>query len=468
MIKYILIIMISGIGLISACKKNSFPVRNGSPETEYPAKSDAMKIALMKEVSEILEKIYVNDSVYIEVNAAIRCGHYEDERVLLWDLLNPSRSAIYRNRNFLDAVFDTAVFERAFRAIVQAGGFPLLKKAIVPSDDHAVFATNNQARIVTDSVISTVPEVPALPRGPEINEQEIISALGDVAIYFPYSENFIGVNDPLHALVALKLASLKKPTLVHSDREADSGPGREPYRCSPLSLKLCYRDVTVNDEYAASTPTHIVTTGAVEKLPETTEPPKTVPVTRAYHGWSKLSKQMDRLISFTGNGGGSEIKVARINGYLKLTDEQVTNFSGDVVTVFYTRNDIKKRRWKRVFSVWDPNWNYQDIEQIYAVYEDDTRGTKTFNGSVSTTLTLPGKPSPGKVEGQIGYKIEAMTQDEIITQRKIDRKSFLADGLNDQGWGFAADGNDFLGAGRDWPVYDGGAVWSYTMMFRSY
>jgi hypothetical protein len=175
---------------------------------------------------------------------------------------------------------------------------------------------------------------------------------------------------------------------------------------------------------------------------------------------------MDKLVSFTGNGGGSEIKVCRINGFLKMADEQITNFTGDVITLHYTRADIRKRRWKRVFSVWDPNWNYQDIEQIYAVYEDDNMGSGTITGSLTTTVNLPGKI--GKTEGELGFKIDFKSQDEIITQRKLDRKSFLRDGMNDQGYGFMTDANDFLPIGKDWPVIDGGAVWSYTFPYRIY
>jgi hypothetical protein len=173
---------------------------------------------------------------------------------------------------------------------------------------------------------------------------------------------------------------------------------------------------------------------------------------------------MDRLVSFTGNGGGSEIKVCRINGYLRRTDEQVTDFAGDVATLHFTRADIRKKRWKRVFSVWDPNWNYQDIEQIYAVNEDDTQGSKTISGSLTTTLNLPLKL--GKIQGDIGFKVSVSTQDEIITQRKIDRKSYLANGMTNQGWGFVSDASDFLPALKDWPIIDGGTVWSYTMPYR--
>ena len=93
-------------------------------------------------------------------------------------------------------------------------------------------------------------------------------------------------------------------------------------------------------------------------------------------------------------------------------------------------------------------------------------GSKTISGSLTTTVNLPGKL--GKAEGEIGFKIGMMSQDEILTQRKFDRKSFLRDGLNNQGWGYVIDANDFLPVGKDWPIIDGGAIWSYTFPYRIY
>jgi hypothetical protein len=286
-----------------------------------------------------------------------------------------------------------------------------------------------------------------------------------LAIYFPYSENFANSAIVATLPVNSKFEVMFRPVVVNTDREADEVPGREPYYCLTGGVNnVCYRNILVNDAFAEQRATHIVTIGAEIHQPDTNPVLKSEMVTRAYHGTSRLTRQMDKLISFTGNGGGSEIKVCRINSFLKTTEEHITDFAGDIVTVHYTRADIRKQRWKRVFSVWDPNWNYQDIEQIYAVYEDDNKGSKTFSGTLKTTISLPGKL--GKGEGDVGYKIVVSSQDEIITQRKMDRKSYLRDGLNNQGWGFIEDGADFLPAKANWPVFDGGSIWQYTFPYR--
>lgn len=388
--------------------------------------------AITKEVAEILQQVYADQNAYAEVNAAIYRGDYYDERVLLKDLLKG----------------DTGRFKQKFCEIIEKGNYP-----IVTSELAGVLKLKKVSAQSSNSVL----QGDSMP--------SILSTANPIAIYFPYSENFVSgvTNDTV--LPASILSTIPKPTLVYTDREDDAAPGRKPVFCTTSPNKLCYVDVLVNDKYAELFPTHIVTVGAAVRsdIPAVL---KTDLVTRAYHGWSRLTQQMDRLISFTGNGGGSEIKVCRINGYLKMSDEQITDFTGDVITLQYTRADIRKKRWKRVFSVWDPNWNYQDIEQIYAVYEDDNMGTRTITGSLKTTVNLPG--NIGKGEGELGVKINLMSQDDIITQRKLDRKSFLRDGMNDQGFGFMVDQNDFLPLGKDWPVIDGGAIWSYTFPYRIY
>jgi len=413
--------------LLVACKKEL-----RSPANVVYQSRQAQVAAVTKEVAEVLQQVYADRQAYIEVNAAIFRGHYYDERILLKDLLKR----------------DTGSFRRKFCEIIEKGNYPILT-----SELSGVLklkkgtATSNNMILADDSAPS------------------VLSSINPIGIYFPYSENFAS-GDMYDTIAAeSKLSDIAKATIVYSDREDDAAPGKKPYFCTSAPNKICYMDVLVNDKYAELFPTHIVTVGAVVRS-DTPTVLKTDLVTRAYHGSSRLTQQMDKLISFTGNGGGSEIKVCRINGFLKMADEQITNFAGDVITLHYTRADIRKKRWKRVFGVWDPNWNYQDIEQVYAVYEDDNMGSKTITGSLKTTVNLPGKI--GKAEGELGFKINMMSQDAILTQRKLDRRSFLRDGLNDQGYGFMADANDFLAVERDWPVIDGGAVWSYTFPYRIY
>jgi hypothetical protein len=433
---------------MASCKKkiSEPPLAGPLPELNN---NEVRIAAITKEVAAVLEKVYSSNAAYNEVNAAINSGYYEDERVLLKDLLFPYSSELYKRGIFRKLKVDTGIFRKKFCEILAKGSYPLLNEELL-TDGKRI-----KPGLLSDDA-----------RLPDANAPSVLSTTQPLAIYFPYSENFPGIKISDSFPPNSKMAIVKKATLVSTDRDADAGPGRAPYYCLGMTNNLCYYDVNVTDDYADGRPTHIITMGASIKEVKAAEVPASIAVTRIYHGSSRLTKQMDKLISLTGNGGGSEVKVCRINGYLKRSDEQITDFSGDVVTLNYTRGDVRKKKWKRVFSVWDPNWNYQDIEQIYAVYEDDNRGSRTFNGSVSTTIELPGKL--GKVQGELGVRIEVMTQDEIITQRKLDRKSYLRDGLNNQGWGVLPDTDDFLAAGGDWPIFDGGTIWQYTLPYRIY
>lgn len=442
--KQSLIFVILAAAYLIGCKKQNSDLTPLSPPVLD--KYQQRVAAITKEVSEVLADVYADPRALMEVNAAILSGFYEDERVLLKDLLFPERSELYNSGALSSLKTDTGRFRKKFCEIIDKGRFPLLSAELKPTLRPLLM--NGQSVVLEDNVPSA------------------LSTTLPLSIYFPYSENFPNFRFSDSALPYSKLASLMAPTLVYTDREADVVPGRKPIYCSTSVNKLCYYDVMVSDDFAEVNPTHIVMIGAVPASTSPAAPLKTELVTRTYNGHSRLVRQMDKLVSFTGNGGGSEIKVCRVNAYLQRTDEQVTDFAGDVTTLQFTRADIKKKRWKRVYSIWDPNWNYQDIEQIYAVYEDDTQGRKTLSGSLTTTVNLPGKI--GKVEGEVGFKIDVITQDEIITQKRIDRKSILRDGLNNQGWGFVTDDSDFLAFGRDWPVVDGGAIWSYTFPYRIY
>lgn len=115
------------------------------------------------------------------------------------------------------------------------------------------------------------------------------------------------------------------------------------------------------------------------------------------------------------------------------------------------------------------------MEQVYAIWEEDTQGTKTFNGSIGTTLRVSDSNPPSTITGTIGFSLTVMTQDELILQRKISRNAYFAGARSDQGCGFALTDytgtkydNTFLTSGAYWPVYDCGVNWSFTWPYNNY
>ncbi|MBL7734690.1 MAG: hypothetical protein JNL51_04475 [Chitinophagaceae bacterium] len=423
---------------------------------------------ISKEIASILEKVYLDPDACYEVNSAIYSAYYEDERVLLKDLLFPEISQLYALDKFKKFKAKQGRFRKLFNEELNKGIYPYLKSQLKVYEIHKQRLLNQADQGGTERTVATRTEsVSAAPIVNSISENLISSTALGAAIYFPYSQNFEAVyNNGAVALTSAPIA-YQTPTIVYTDREADAGPGKERYACgSRFSLTACFREVTVDDDYAYDRPTHIVAVGAQPSVAINPMESPANAVSRVYHGISRLTKQLDRLISLTGNGGGSEVKVARVSAYLTMKDQQVTNFSGDIATIYYKRGDIRNKRWKRVYSLWDADWQEENKQQVYAVYEDDTQGTKKFKGSVNTTINIPGKPSLGKAVGDVSYEVSVVTQDEIITQRALDRYAYFRDALNNQGGGYAADAEDFLAPGKDWPIIDGGTIWNYTMPYR--
>lgn len=213
--------------------------------------------------------------------------------------------------------------------------------------------------------------------------------------------------------------------------------------------------VTVNDDYAFGSPTHIV---GLRAEPARTGQTTGTEINKVFLGWIRCTKQYDRLVSLTGNGGGSEIKVVRADGYLKLSENQQVTSPEGVISIgsegSIKRRDIRKGNWVRVYAIWDWNWEADNKEQVLGIFEEDTQGEKKIEGSLTTKLT---KPDNTTTEIKpIGYSITVKTQDEIIRNWNISREAFFRDGKNDQQHGFY-DG---------WPIYDGGSPVSFTLPFE--
>ena len=84
---------------------------------------------------------------------------------------------------------------------------------------------------------------------------------------------------------------------------------------------------------------------------------RTNAINTVYVGALRCSYQYDALVSFTGNGGGSEIKVFRGSGYL-LQDPngQISNISGDVVSLYFSRGEINNCNHQNINAIWDLDW----------------------------------------------------------------------------------------------------------------
>lgn len=414
--------------IICSCQKNVNPGKPVSTVRLPANEKEKELVENIKKIELVLRKIYTDPAVTAEVNAAIKCGYYGEEAVKLYDLLHPESSLLYRSEKFKNLKVKSGAFNARFEEAI--GG--------------------------------TVADGASQRSGADYFKDH------GITIYFPYSEDF---TNPRGSEI----------TLVAADRDADEGPGNKPNGTN-ADGSTRYVQVTVDDDYAAVSPTHII--GVVDKFLDDESidslPPPAGTVDRVFHGYSRLANNYDKLISFSGNGGSSDMKIARISGYLQVQSQHVANFTGDVVSVDYSRRNVKKKIWKRVYSVWDPDWTTANNEQVYAVWEEDTEGDKTFTGSLSTTLLLNAFDSTQTVQGNIGFSVSVRTQDEVLTQRKISRYAYFRTATQDQGGGFnmcysfcgggsanPCMDNTFLASGY-WPIWDCGTDWKYLWPYRIY
>jgi hypothetical protein len=432
--------------ILTSCRKENFSTTTPKETAPvFPKSPQEKEIAsLTNEIGQVLDEVYLNHDAFNEVNAAIYSGFEKDECITVNSLLQPNSSALYKSENFKKMYIKPGSFYRSFKEALSKGDYPLIKKYYGKNFQSTTMANRNPSPLTTMVAVDS-----------GLLKQEIW-VVNSVKIYFPYSENFStmyrpdnpGINQPDGRYFVTK---------VTADRDADSGPGREPYlyygtsRTSPPTVK--YNAVTVDDNYAEVTPTHIVNVMDVklDPTPPVTPPPASGPIYKVYVGWVRDNKhQYDVLISLSGNGGGSELQFGRGYAYQDANGQVQSDFP--FAPVFLSRKAIRKANWVHVLMLWDTNWRTDQLDHKLGIYEDDTRGSVTFTGSVSGNFRINGVNQTVST----GISITKPSQDAIIRNLNLDRDFFFHNGTTNQGWGF----QDL------WPIYDGGSIISYTLPYE--
>lgn len=436
-----------------SCKKNAADIKEGgidqSKVYQKPITYDQIElVSNLEKTTIVLQELYKQKNNLTLVNAAIYSKAYTDESVLLKDLINPAKSILPQNKKFQDLCSKWGVnlpdFSSQFWTIVNKKGDATFQAFLVK------IQTNH---------------LPVQSLGTNTNQSGNEFSSDDVSIYFPYSDQFDADASgnsygPITSLVA-------------ASAEADEALGVQPvYRNGEL---VAYNTVVINDEYAFAHPTQIIGINGIEPI-QTQDVGNVIPIDipptdayRVYVGDAICQAQYDRLISFTGNGGGSEIEYCRVSGYLKPVDQQITEFE-DQISVKFERGTIRKKQWLRLYAVWDDDWTAENKEQVFAIFEEDNNATITFTGSLTTSM----RASAGNtVSASADYQIKRSSQDAIIRQLKMSRVSYFLGAQKDQGWGFGID-KSFLpaSAAHGWPFYDAvsgsGANVGWTWPFNHY
>jgi hypothetical protein len=439
--KIILSFLICGL-MVSSCKKEQTASKINQDPTNFNVSAADQKLAIInKEVASILQEVYADPKAVFEVNAAIKSEYYEDERVLLRDLIFPEVSPLYKTDAFKQYGSPQGVVRTAFLTELEKGKYPVMKELL----KHNLSSFQSPAlREMTEDLYSDT-------------AQEVFRNPSGVCVYFPYSENFPANLNPTNS--GLNTSNATAVTMVAGDREADEAPAYRPYwyyvygqngEPYPQTIMI---PVTVNDDYAEIYPTHIINSGATVHVMD--PPPPPTPNQLVFIGEVMCTQQMDRLVSIH-NGGGPDLRFVRGDGYLQVVGGQITD-PGNFVPVKLKRKDVRKNRWKTVNMIWDSNWESDNKEQVFAIYEYDTEGDETINGSFQTTSTYPasgGNPSY-TATGTQTYSYTLSTNNPIIRQMVWDRTSFF--GYNHGNL------NNGCGSRNGWTIYDCTGDVRYTM-----
>ncbi|WP_299289748.1 hypothetical protein [uncultured Mucilaginibacter sp.] len=378
----------------------------------------------MEKVTEIVKEVYKNKEAIKEVNAAIIAKIYTDQSILLKDMIYPGEGLLTTSKSFKklssDLNIQAGTFSKAFWVEVAKKNdteFNSFLTALKPGNDSK--DKLNQKKVQNLKANDYDP-----------NQYQGLPPDG-VSLYYPYAEQYINPFD--------NSGNYSPSTSVMTaTAEADEGYGWQPIYDS--NGNMGYTQVVINDDYAYANPTLIIGINGIEPLSETITngveaafppgPPVTIfgltrTVRKVFVGDVRVSKhQYDHFISFSGNGGGSEIRFTRASGYLKVIDGQVQP-TADVFLVNgpynVSRGDIRNSRWVNWTATWDADWQQDNLEQNLAIYEDDNTSSSTLNLSVTTTVSVGGQKQTGTVGGTITYK----SLDDIIRQNNHKYASFF-------------------------------------------
>lgn len=391
----------------------------------------------------ILELTMINKLIskdaYSELYYLLHNDYYIDSYVRLKDLLNPKKSIVYENSNIPSDFIGK--FSEDFNKYFDS--------KIHPNLDYLLRREQFQGR-------ST-----ALPN---------FLSNADIFYYQPYKEND---NNEIFSFE-------ESITYVPAVLDGNEGYGYVE------NVDGTWREEIINDDYMANNNTIIIEPGNTQQRMAPTDPDggsggasssgnqyygdcsklegtNHQYVRQVFVGHARLKHQYDACISFTGNGGGSEIIIARVGSreYLEYTndghDVTVTNFS-DQFQKYFTRREIRRETWLWLGSLWDANWECSNPihEQLFVVYEDDNTDP--------IDLDFSGIKWGDQTYGAVNLDYKVRTKDEIIRILKRESTEFFATNMLDQGGGSKAGENSF--SDRRWAVYDGGLNFSYTMPHR--
>ena len=438
-----LLLMFSIIGLQS-CKEDSVE----REDVSIKSSREIMKKAIL-ELTEIQQRVTENDyDSFMEIYYLSKNDYYKDNYVFLSDLLNPNNSDIYQKCKIPKEY--VGKYKQEFYQVFNKKEYPNLSDVINRN-------TKNLKNINSNNFYD----------------------LAKISFYIPYLLNdnntelqvsnityVSGIKDADEAK-GVKFVGGKWETVLADDDYSSENLTTIIEPNTQLSLRMMMGgglDGGSGGGSGSGTPPPNSYTGDCDNLIGT----NATYIRQVFIGHARLNHQYDHYISFTGNGGGSEIRIGRVSAEDHIPID--TNTSGTHVNVndfdnyferYFSRRDIRKGNTVWIGSLWDRNWKCNDVasENLIAIWEsDNTESEVTFN---NLNLTVWDQQIIS-VDGSISVK----TNDDIIKKQTIGVDEFFATNLYDQGCG-CHNGN-YSYSDRCWAWYDCGTNFKFTMPHRWY
>lgn len=386
-VKYHFLLLISGVLLAISCSEMQTETPLAEQRQELTPEQTELRSKL-KDTALLLKQVVAQPDARRELRYAIRYYRDEqntDERVSFSSLLDEEAEykTTWRKQKVADA--GSSTFADAFRKAV------LRKRKETSSSSFDL--------------------------------EEFLNQEG-VEIYFPYSENWED-KDVIPTLTYDPIDNEDinegwKPALPAKAKTADM---------PTLASVETWNGVTVDDEYAFTNPTFIVlppeddggggTSGGSDGDGKVCEAPTCA--NRVFIGWSRLTRQFDGIFA-----GRSEIRWVSAD-LVRLTADNLPELKPSRVAYDFSRADIRNKRWKKLYSQFDSDWEREELSKELYIYEADGNGLISIKLGIQVDL--------GKVKPNFSLDYQVSKKRETLLRTYYKRSVFMAENEEDFGNG---------------------------------
>ena len=184
----------------------------------------------------------------------------------------------------------------------------------------------------------------------------------DVQIYWPYSQNWDGVSEPVITFDPIA--------------EVDYNIGFKRVLQGDGSIRI--DTVIVNDDYAYENPIWIINFSEsddveIENAVKSAQLKSTTQIHQFSIGWVRATVQYDNIFN-----GGSEFEFTIIKGELMPMNTAKADKSS--VTVHLSRRDIRRETWRRFYYQLDDDWKVgpenKELGRRFGLLEKDDKTTR--------------------------------------------------------------------------------------------